>query len=314
MPRTAQEILDHADELAARFETHQPGDDVHDATELRLVREAFLARADAERALGNAVVRARHKGTPGHRSGPWSAPRARQHASVTGSPSTPRSNNNVSEHPTRQSAGLAHLGHCSAGEYVREDAERGLPTVSLVGGIGEALLGSRPTVTCDPAQRAQQQLVLEFRIEAHRLDRGWSRPERRAPSLVAPCNEVVDVEAGLGLVGERFDLGIGEGSVRRHGSSSFRYLGRSADRVDDDLAPLVDQDDEFEQVARSIRAHGQAIGLRVLTDVLDRRVESPATACRLDVEIVDAVPASRRVDLHTRILYYIIQSAGDGRA
>jgi predicted phage gp36 major capsid-like protein len=62
MPRTAQEILDHADELAARFETHEPGDDIHDATELRLVREAFLARADAERVLGDAVVRARHSG------------------------------------------------------------------------------------------------------------------------------------------------------------------------------------------------------------------------------------------------------------
>jgi len=62
MPRTAQEILDHADELAARFQAHEPGDDVHDATELRLVREAFLARADAERVLSDAVIRARHNG------------------------------------------------------------------------------------------------------------------------------------------------------------------------------------------------------------------------------------------------------------
>lgn len=62
MPRTAQEILDQADELAARFEAHKPGDEVHDATELRLIREAFLARADAERTLGDAVVHARHKG------------------------------------------------------------------------------------------------------------------------------------------------------------------------------------------------------------------------------------------------------------
>lgn len=62
MPRTAQEILDRADELAARFEDHEPDDGVHDATDLRLVRQAFLARADAERALGNAVVRARHMG------------------------------------------------------------------------------------------------------------------------------------------------------------------------------------------------------------------------------------------------------------
>jgi predicted phage gp36 major capsid-like protein len=62
MPRTAQEILDHADELAARFENHEPGDDLHDAIELRLVREAFLARAAAERALGDAVARARRNG------------------------------------------------------------------------------------------------------------------------------------------------------------------------------------------------------------------------------------------------------------
>jgi hypothetical protein len=47
--------------MPARFETHEPGD-LHEATELRLVRAAFLARADAERVLGDAVVRARHDG------------------------------------------------------------------------------------------------------------------------------------------------------------------------------------------------------------------------------------------------------------
>ena len=62
MPRTAQEILDYADELAARFEQHEPGDDVRDADALGTVREAFLARADAERVLLDAVVRARHEG------------------------------------------------------------------------------------------------------------------------------------------------------------------------------------------------------------------------------------------------------------
>jgi hypothetical protein len=61
MPRTAQEILDHADELAARFEQAEPAD-VRDATALRAVREAVLARAEAERNLGEAVVRARHEG------------------------------------------------------------------------------------------------------------------------------------------------------------------------------------------------------------------------------------------------------------
>lgn len=61
MPRTAQEILDHAEELAARFEHHQPGDDVRDADALSSVRDAFLARADAERTLHDAVVGARHE-------------------------------------------------------------------------------------------------------------------------------------------------------------------------------------------------------------------------------------------------------------
>ena len=62
MPRTAQEILDHADALAARFEQHEPSDDVREASALGAVRDAFLARAKAERGLADAVVRARHSG------------------------------------------------------------------------------------------------------------------------------------------------------------------------------------------------------------------------------------------------------------
>ena len=61
MPRTAREIIDHADELASRFEQAAP-EDLRDATALRVVRDAFLARAGAERDLGDAVVRARHEG------------------------------------------------------------------------------------------------------------------------------------------------------------------------------------------------------------------------------------------------------------
>lgn len=50
MPRTAQKIIDHADELASRFEQAEP-EDLRDATALRVVRDAFLARAEAERDL-----------------------------------------------------------------------------------------------------------------------------------------------------------------------------------------------------------------------------------------------------------------------
>jgi hypothetical protein len=63
MPRTVAEILEQADELAARFEAHE-GDaaDVHDAAALHAVREAFQARAEAERELADAVGLARAEG------------------------------------------------------------------------------------------------------------------------------------------------------------------------------------------------------------------------------------------------------------
>ena len=63
MPRTAKEILDQADELAARFEAHDPDlADVKDAASLRVVRLAFQARADAERRLADTVSVARAEG------------------------------------------------------------------------------------------------------------------------------------------------------------------------------------------------------------------------------------------------------------
>jgi hypothetical protein len=63
MPRTVAEILDQADELAARFEAHEPDPSgVVDATALRAVRHAFQARAEAERQLADAVSVARAEG------------------------------------------------------------------------------------------------------------------------------------------------------------------------------------------------------------------------------------------------------------
>jgi hypothetical protein len=61
MPRSIDEILEQADELAARFEAHEPGE-VVDAAALRAVRAAFLERAEAERHLADAVSVARAQG------------------------------------------------------------------------------------------------------------------------------------------------------------------------------------------------------------------------------------------------------------
>lgn len=61
MPRTVREIMEQADELADRFESHSP-DAGKDAAELRKVRRAFVARARAEQDLAEAVSVARAKG------------------------------------------------------------------------------------------------------------------------------------------------------------------------------------------------------------------------------------------------------------
>ena len=64
--------------------------------------------------------------------------------------------------------------------------------------------------------------------------------------------------------------------------------------MDHDFAALVDEDDEFEQVARSIRADDKP-SVWVFTDVLNRQRVLNGV---LDVEIVDAMPAGRGMDLH----------------
>lgn len=63
MPRSLHEIIDQAEQLAARFESHDPdGKEIKDATELRAVRVAAHTRAKSEAALADAVFLARGQG------------------------------------------------------------------------------------------------------------------------------------------------------------------------------------------------------------------------------------------------------------
>jgi hypothetical protein len=63
MPRKTEEILEHADELARRFEDYEPrGSDVVEITALRLVGGAVARRAEAERELTRTVLQAREAG------------------------------------------------------------------------------------------------------------------------------------------------------------------------------------------------------------------------------------------------------------
>jgi len=63
MPRTVQDILNHADELASRFEDYEPtATDERDPHAFSALRDAALARSDAERSIKTAVEHARAHG------------------------------------------------------------------------------------------------------------------------------------------------------------------------------------------------------------------------------------------------------------
>lgn len=61
MPRSLQEILEHADELERRFADHEPAD-VRDATPLRALRDAVTEPVATERRIAEAVTAARQTG------------------------------------------------------------------------------------------------------------------------------------------------------------------------------------------------------------------------------------------------------------
>jgi nucleoid-associated protein Lsr2 len=63
MPRSTEQILAHADELARRFAEHEPADDrIMDARTLRDIAAAVERRAVAERDIAEAVTVARAEG------------------------------------------------------------------------------------------------------------------------------------------------------------------------------------------------------------------------------------------------------------
>lgn len=62
MPRSIQEILDHADELAERFENYEPSDGDERPVEEYMLERAALERARSERQVIDAVVAARASG------------------------------------------------------------------------------------------------------------------------------------------------------------------------------------------------------------------------------------------------------------
>jgi hypothetical protein len=63
MPRTVQDIVDHGDELAKRFEDYEPRpSDARPPDAFAALRRAVMERAKAEGLLQQAVSQARHEG------------------------------------------------------------------------------------------------------------------------------------------------------------------------------------------------------------------------------------------------------------
>lgn len=69
MPRSIQEILDHADELAQRFEDYEPSDADERSVEEYMLERAAVARARSEHQVIDAVQAARSKGLAWKRIG-----------------------------------------------------------------------------------------------------------------------------------------------------------------------------------------------------------------------------------------------------
>lgn len=69
MPRSIQEILDHGDELAERFEEYEPEAGDERVLEEYLLERATIARARSERQIVEAVTAARSRGLSWQRIG-----------------------------------------------------------------------------------------------------------------------------------------------------------------------------------------------------------------------------------------------------
>ncbi|MEM9894334.1 MAG: hypothetical protein AAF962_26060 [Actinomycetota bacterium] len=69
MPRSIQDILDQADQLAKRFEEYEPDPADERPVEEYLLERAVLARARGERQIVDAIVVARSKGLSWQRIG-----------------------------------------------------------------------------------------------------------------------------------------------------------------------------------------------------------------------------------------------------
>lgn len=69
MPRSIQGILDHADELAKRYEDFDPVHATEVAVEEYLLQRAVIARARSEQQLLDTVITARAAGLSWHKIG-----------------------------------------------------------------------------------------------------------------------------------------------------------------------------------------------------------------------------------------------------
>jgi len=90
MPRSIHDIIEHADELARRFEDVDPEEMSEMPVEEYLLRRAALARANSERQVVEAVTSARSAGVSWSRIGELLGTSAQAAQQRYGSLATPR--------------------------------------------------------------------------------------------------------------------------------------------------------------------------------------------------------------------------------
>ena len=98
MPRSIQNILDHADELAARFENYEPEPGDERPVEELLLERAALARARSDRQIVDAITTARAKHLSWQRIGELLARQPRRRSIATATSSLPAEIGRVSAH------------------------------------------------------------------------------------------------------------------------------------------------------------------------------------------------------------------------
>lgn len=234
MPRSTQDILDHADGIAKRFEDYEPSTDDEVDVAAYLLRRAALARARSERQVAEAVDSARRAGMSWKRIGAELGISAQGAQQRYGASPNPRSGPRASHGfvPGRALPWIRRIGtseNCpGACQPIRLGGSGGNAPASARGGQAATFAGPGSCNLEEPSQRVADDLArggvvgvgssldrgAQFKVDAYRHDLGSSSAHGRASATAALQSFHVEVSTRH-LVGNPADVCIGEFPARR---------------------------------------------------------------------------------------------------